>query len=99
MDPRRNTLTLIARELPAAPAWVDAVATVDIGESGRLLAVEVEPRVGETVAIELGAMSGSHARSVETPARIALDAAGETVAIEIPRRTASFEITFPSGGQ
>ena len=99
MDPRRNTLTLIARELPAAPRWGDAIATVDIGEAGRLLAVEVEPAEGEVLAIELSAISGSHARSAEAPARIALDAAGEIAAIEIPRRTPSFEITFPSGNQ
>lgn len=79
--------------------------TIDIGERGRLLGVEVEPpgspgsgSAVEPLYIAIEAGGGGLARSAEGMATATL-LRGELVALSLPRRTAGYEITYPDGNQ
>lgn len=64
--------------------------------------VVYEPALGTLyVAVAPAAEEGgaANARSAEIAARVLVDADGRVVGIEVPRRGAGYEITYPSGNQ
>ncbi|HEX5498095.1 MAG TPA: hypothetical protein VFX03_02670, partial [Thermomicrobiales bacterium] len=90
-------------------------ATIDIGERGALLGIELRPTAslvaawtalrdasGPDGAIYLPIApekSGPHDRSMTVVAEIRLGPGGALAAIDLPRRGAGYEITYPSGNQ
>jgi hypothetical protein len=98
-DAAANTLRFVLAETTSARAPADVAAVLDIGERGRLLALTVTLADGRDVDLVLGDDEGGASRSA--PARVTahLDASGDPVAIDLPRRGAGYEITYPSGNQ
>jgi len=115
LDPARNLLVLRLRPGTPAGSPRPAVATIDIGEGGRLLAVEAavgdlrlaggpppgvsDDPVAGTVAIELDRQATGAVRSAAIEVGLVVDAAGTLLAVEVPRRGAGYEITYPSGNR
>ena len=115
LDPGRNLLVLrLGGGEPVGPIQ-PADATIDVGEGGRLLGVEVavdalpigtdvsssvsfDP-VASTVMIELGRQTGGVVRSAPARVGLVVDARGALLAVEVPRRGAGYEITYPSGNR
>ena len=113
LDPGRNRLVLRLRDGQPAEAR-RAPATIDVGEGGRLLAIEAvapagllapEPPGGPgdsaagAVAIELERQPAGLVRSAAIEVDLVVDAAGALLAVEVPRRGAGYELTYPSGNQ
>jgi hypothetical protein len=121
LDLRRNTLELRLRESARAPeTWVRVPATIDMGEAGQLLGVEVDLtgsppdatpwEAGEvgfgvydpawrSLYLEIGEAEDRNTRSVPVEVRAGLDARGSLTSVEIDRRGAGYEISYPSGNQ
>ncbi len=88
VDLRANALVLhVVPPLPAAD-WT--VATIDIGTSGRLLGVDLEPGW-----LEIAGGDSRHLRSADVPIAVSDD----RTTIRLPRRGDGWEISFPSGNQ
>lgn len=111
IDQRRNVLDIRLTENSVA-RWREATGTVDIGEQGTLIGVEVAIPAGEELpsAIDYDvanesaylAITGNDsglARSASAAVRVGVDVENGVAAIEIPRRGPGYEIGFPSGNQ
>jgi len=115
LDPGRNLLILcLSGGEPVGPAR-PAAATIDVGEGGRLLAVEVavdaapsgaglSPSVSfdpvtSMLTIELGRQTEGFVRSASARVGLVVDGRGVVLAVELPRRGAGYEITYPSGNR
>jgi hypothetical protein len=121
LDLRRNTLELRLREAVGEPVtWESVPGTVDIGQAGRLLGVEVDltgsPQVavpweeGEnafgvydptwrSLYVEIGEREDHNTRSASVQVRAGFDGRGSLMSVEIERRGAGYEISYPSGNQ
>lgn len=121
LDLERNTLAFPLRDDQARPvSWLTVPAFVDIGEAGRLLALEVDlsgscvlsaarpwqvsnhielDSDSRSLSVTLDAGHEPHARSSPAEGRLGLDRDGMPVLVEVPRRGAGYEITYPSGNQ
>lgn len=99
LDLARNTIELRVAEPPVDATRLDCPATVDVGESGRLLGVELALPNGESryVAAETG--RGELARSAGATAGVVLAADGSVAAITLPRRGPGYELSYPSGNR
>lgn len=110
----RNTLRFVLAEgEPGAPIPIEA--TIDIGERGALLGIELRPAASLAAAwpalhSAAGAdgalylpiapeMSGPHDRSEPVVVEIRPGPDGALAAVDLPRRGAGYEITYPSGNQ
>lgn len=103
--PARNVLRLWLGEGPlAAPR--PGRATLDVGEQGVLLGVELPAEAAPaadggsdprylTVAPPLGPLS----RSVEVAVDLLPGPDGALAAVDVPRRGEGYEITYPSGNR
>ncbi|MGI8476580.1 MAG: hypothetical protein ACR2OO_09455 [Thermomicrobiales bacterium] len=106
VDAARNTLEItLGDDADAGRDLIECRVTIDIGERGRLLGVEVEPpgspasgSAVEPLYIAIEAGEGGLARTAEGMATATL-LRGELVALSLPRRTAGYEITYPNGNQ
>lgn len=124
VDPRRNTLRLLilpdertARSpalISEATSTVSARGTLDVGENGRLLGLELEAADREVESVvdaaereppgdpwylDLEDAPGDQLRSVPVVVTVGRDAAGRAVWVDLPRRGDGYELTFPSGNQ
>ncbi|HEV2526963.1 MAG TPA: hypothetical protein VGT61_00715 [Thermomicrobiales bacterium] len=104
VDPARNALRLLL--LPGSAGEAAALtrhsATLDVGEGGRLIGLEVEPDGATSEPgwyLELEPAPGPFSRSVEVTVTAGRDASGRATWLEWPRRGPGYEITFPSGNQ
>ncbi len=108
--PERNVLRFVAG--PGEPGEaIPADATIDVGERGALLGIELRPDAAlaalwpehdEADAVYLAIapeMSGPHDRSVAATVDLRPGPDGVLVAVDLPRRGAGYEITYPSGNQ
>lgn len=112
--PERNALRFVLGEgEPGAALPVEA--TIDMGERGALLGIELRPAVSlvagwpalRAAAAADGAiylpiapeLSGPHDRSVPVVVELRPGADGALAAVDLPRRGAGYEITYPSGNQ
>jgi hypothetical protein len=112
--PEANALRfVIGRGEPGAA--IPVAATIDIGERGALLGVELRPDpslVAAWPALREAAgpdgafylpiapdLSGPHDRSVPVTVELRPDADGAPAAVDLPRRGAGYEISYPSGNQ
>ena len=101
LDPRRNTLRLVLDERPVAERQ-PGEATIDIGENGRLLGVELGGDAGShgtPLYLTLVASTDVHVRSITATVQEDRDDCGRLLAVEIPRRGKGYEIAYPSGNQ
>jgi hypothetical protein len=116
VDQRRNSLRLLIPAEgegsdPGTAGTEDATgttshpATLDVGEGGRLLGLEVASGsesaspATEPWYLELEAAPGQHLRSVPVTVDVGRGQDGEPVWVDLPRRGAGYELTFPSGNQ
>lgn len=101
LDLRRNTLCLVLHD-GLASIRVSATALIDIGESGRLLGVELAAEIGadgSPVYLTLFATTDPNVRSVAATVQTDRGASGGLLSVEIPRRGHGYEIAYPSGNQ
>lgn len=101
VDLRRNTLRLVLAEQPITVRRPVA-ALIDIGESGRLLGVELDEEMGKDggpLYLTVYASTDIHVRSVPATVQEYRDDSGLLLAVEIPRRGHGYEIAYPSGNQ
>jgi len=85
-----------------AGSWLDLPATVDVGEGGRLLGIEVNgiPGAGPDGSFYLTMSEAAGlSRSAEARVRAGVDADGRVLAIELGRRGPGYEICWPSGNR
>jgi hypothetical protein len=104
--PRSNALRFVVGD-GALSAPRPGEATIDIGERGALLGIEL--RSGATPAADEAdaalylpiapERSGPHDRSVAAAVELRFGPDGALTAIDLPRRGAGYEITYPSGNQ
>jgi hypothetical protein len=100
LDLARNAIELRLTDAEPAGAWRSCPATIDVGESGRLLGVELALRdAGEPHYLPVEEPNGELVRSAAAQVRIAVDDGGELVAVELPRRGDGYELSYPSGNQ
>jgi len=100
-DLRSNTLRLVLAERPVI-ARRPVAALIDIGESGRLLGVELDGETGTDgvpLYLTLYASTDIHVRSIAATVQEHRDELGLLLAVEIPRRGHGYEIAYPSGNQ
>lgn len=98
VDLRANTLRIWIRD-ERAENWVQAEALIDVGEQGALLAIEIVAPAPLSLGVDIVPSQGGIARTARTPVVVGVDARDEPVAIEVSRRGAGFEISYPSGNQ
>jgi uncharacterized protein YuzE len=101
-DFRRDLLRFELHD--GAGALRETGATIDIGEGGRLIGVEIEGVAShpgsEPFYLTIGGGSGGvHARSAEVRVTIETDHSGALLAVEVPRHGHGYEITWPSGNR
>ena len=101
-DLRRDLLRFILEERSGSAR--DAVATIDIGEGGRLLGVEVDgiaadPGQDDWYLSISEAQVGGFVRSARADVRVEVADDGAVVALEVPRHGAGYEISWPSGNR
>ena len=120
VDAQRNSLRLLIPSrpddqispapppLPEATSTVSAHGTLDVGENGRLLGLELEPADGNAGIwapeddpwyLDLEDAPGDQLRSVPVAVTVGRDAAGRAVWVDLPRWGDGYELTFPSGNQ
>jgi hypothetical protein len=104
---------VIGRGEPGAP--IPVAATIDVGERGALLGIELRPEpslVAAWPALREAAgpdgviylpiapdMSCPHDRSVLVTVELRPGAGHALATVDLPRRGAGYEITYPSGNQ
>lgn len=98
LDLAENTIELRLTE-DAAGERVACPATVDIGESGRLLGVDLALPDGEARYVVVEPARGELARSAEVMVRVAFGPDGAIAAVELPRRGGGHELSYPSGNR
>jgi hypothetical protein len=112
--PARNILRFVVANGELGEA-APVMATIDVGEGGALLGIELRPdpalaarwpelaaALGPDGAIDLPIapeMSGPHDRSVAVAVDLRPGPNGALAAVDLPRRGAGYEITYPSGNQ
>lgn len=95
-----TALRVVLREPGGPLAQGTATGIIDVGESGRLLGIEVESSSQEgPLHIDIDQPVGHLSRSAETTLTIETGHSGTVAAVIVPRRGAGYEITYPSGNQ
>lgn len=103
VDATRNTLRLLVAGAAGAAGEAEATVstaagTLDVGEAGRLLGLEIDGVAGPAGwYLDLEDAPGSLLRSV--PVRVSVGAAadGRPVWVDLPRRGEGYELSFPVG--
>ncbi|CAA9538847.1 MAG: hypothetical protein AVDCRST_MAG49-623 [uncultured Thermomicrobiales bacterium] len=100
LDATGATLRFVLREGDGgATAERSRAATVDIGREGRLVGVEVDLGTEEPLYLEVEPDASAYARSVPTSATVTVLPGGEVVMVEVSRRGAGYEVTYPVGNR
>lgn len=99
LDLPRNAIEIRLAEPAPGAARRFVRATVDVGESGRLLGVELALGGGEPRYVPVEPGRGELARSAAATVAVARTADGEIATIELPRRGADYELSYPSGNR
>ncbi len=104
VDPARNALRLLldAHAGPETATRTSHPATLDVGEGGRLIGLELDGDADGPEAdwyLELEPAPGQHTRSVAVEVTAGRDGEGHPLWLEWPRRGPGYEITFPIGNQ
>jgi len=100
LDADGAALRFVLVEPPPGDAMVASrPATIDVGEAGHLVGLEIDLDAGETLYLEVEPDASVHARSAATTATVFTAPGGETVAVEVPRRGHGYEVTYPVGNR
>jgi uncharacterized protein YuzE len=100
VDTTRNVLHLVLIERHAEPTRrIDGHGVLDIGARGRLIGFELLLPGEPPRYLPIEASADPFARTAEAAVVAGVDEAGSVFSVEIPRRGADFEISYPSGNQ
>jgi uncharacterized protein YuzE len=100
VDTTRNVLHLVLIEhLSERTRQVEGRGTLDIGSHGRLIGFELLLPGEPPRYLPLEESADPFARTAEAAVIAEVDEAGSVHSVEIPRRGADFEISYPSGNQ
>ena len=100
VDTTRNVLHLVLIERQAGPTRrIEGRGALDIGPRGRLIGFELMLPGEPPRYLPLEESADPFARTAEAAVIAEVDEAGAVYSVEIPRRGADFEISYPSGNQ
>lgn len=98
-DDRRALRLVFGRET-SPPDVMTTAATIDVGEQGRVLSIEVEGMPGHpTLLIDVEPPAGDLIRTASVTVTVERAGDGSLQSVVLPRRGAGYEITYPSGNQ
>ena len=101
-EPTANALRLVLAEGTDGSSTRGVPAQVDVGEGGRLLGVEVALAIedsAQSVYVPIEEATGANVRTAPALVRVRTAPDGRLLEVELPRRGAGYEITYPSGNR